>query len=158
MIRDKFASKSTLLSFEVFPPKKEADVSTIYEALDEFKYLQPDFISVTYGAGGTTIENTFAIANYIQNQCRIEALFFCMLALSHTVAGICRGAGKAMVPMLVMLGVWCVFRIAYITTAMHFCHDIRLLFWAYPITWTISGAIFSLYYRRSNWLTVPKEA
>ena len=70
----------------------------------------------------------------------------CMLALSHTVAGICRGGGKATVPMLVMLGVWCVFRIAYITAAMHFCHDIRLLFWAYPITWTISGAIL-----RSAW-------
>ena len=91
-------------------------------------------------------------------QCRIEALFYCMLALSHTVAGICRGGGKATVPMLVMLGVWCVFRIAYITTAMHFCHDIRLLFWAYPITWTISGAIFWSYYRRSHWLNVPKEA
>ena len=93
-----------------------------------------------------------------QKQCRIEALFFCMLSLSHTVAGICRGAGKAMVPMLVMLGVWCVFRITYITVAMRLCHDIRLLFWAYPITWTISAAIFWLYYRHSNWLTISKEA
>ncbi|MBQ6146323.1 MAG: MATE family efflux transporter [Clostridia bacterium] len=93
-----------------------------------------------------------------QKQCRIESLFFCMLAFSHTVAGICRGAGRAAVPMLVMLGVWCVLRIAYITIAMSLCHDIRLLFWAYPITWTISAAIFFLYYKRSNWLTVPKEA
>ena len=93
-----------------------------------------------------------------QKQCTIESLFFCMLAFSHTVAGICRGAGRAAVPMLVMLGVWCVLRIAYITIAMSLCHDIRLLFWAYPITWTISAAIFFLYYKRSNWLTVPKEA
>ena len=91
-------------------------------------------------------------------QCRIESLFFCMLALSHTVAGICRGAGRAAVPMLVMLGVWCVLRITYITVAMHFCHDIRLLFWAYPLTWTISSAIFWAYYKRSNWLTPAKEA
>ena len=93
-----------------------------------------------------------------QKQCTIESLFFCMLAFSHTVAGICRGAGRAAVPMLVMLGVWCVLRIAYITIAMSLCHDIRLLFWAYPITWTISGAIFWSYYRRSHWLNVPKEA
>ena len=102
--------------------------------------------------------NDPAVVAIGMKQCRIEALFYCMLALSHTVAGICRGGGKATVPMLVMLGVWCVFRIAYITTAMHFCHDIRLLFWAYPITWTISGAIFWSYYRRSHWLNVPKEA
>ncbi|MBO4396177.1 MAG: methylenetetrahydrofolate reductase [NAD(P)H] [Eubacterium sp.] len=74
MIKDHFHTNRPTYSIEVFPPKKEADVSTIYEALDEFKFLQPDFISVTYGAGGTTVENTFAIANYIQNQCRIEAL------------------------------------------------------------------------------------
>ena len=102
--------------------------------------------------------NDPAVVAIGQKQCRIESLFFCMLALSHTVAGICRGAGKATVPMLVMLGVWCVLRITYITVAMHLCHDIRLLFCAYPLTWTISSAIFWLYYRRSNWLNIPKEA
>ena len=93
-----------------------------------------------------------------QKQCRIESLFFCMLALSHTVAGICRGAGKAAVPMIIMLGVWCALRITYITVAMRICHDIRLLFWAYPLTWTISSLIFWLYYTRSNWLSPPQEA
>ncbi len=92
-----------------------------------------------------------------QKQCRIEALFFCMLAFSHTVAGICRGAGKATVPMLVMLGIWCVLRITYITVAMRLCHDIRLLFWAYPLTWTISAGIFFLYYRYSHWMDPVKE-
>ncbi len=98
-----------------------------------------------------------AVVSIGRTQCRIESLFFCMLALSHTVAGICRGAGKATVPMLVMLGVWCVLRITYITVAMSLCHDIRLLFWAYPLTWTISTVIFWIYYRRSNWLGAPKE-
>ena len=93
-----------------------------------------------------------------RKQCRIESLFFCMLALSHTVAGICRGAGKATVPMLVMLGIWCVLRITYITVAMQISHDIRLLFWAYPLTWTISAAIFFLYYKYSHWLEIAKEA
>ena len=74
MIRDHFHTNRPTYSIEVFPPKKETDVSVIYDTLDEFRTLHPDFISVTYGAGGNTAENTFAIASYIQNQCGIEAL------------------------------------------------------------------------------------
>ena len=69
MIKDLFHTNRPTYSLEVFPPKKDADVSVIYDALDEFKTLHPSFISVTYGAGGNTAENTFAIASYIQNQC-----------------------------------------------------------------------------------------
>lgn len=85
-------------------------------------------------------------------QCRIESFFYFLLAFSHCVAGICRGAGKASVPMAVMLAVWCVLRIAYITVAMRLCHDIRLLFVAYPLTWTISSVIFLIYYLKSDWV------
>jgi len=85
------------------------------------------------------------------SQARIESLFFCLLAFSHAVSGICRGAGKATVPMTVMLSVWCLLRIAYITVAMSLRHDIRLLFWAYPITWFISSVIFFIYYKKSDW-------
>lgn len=74
MIKDLFHKNRPVYSLEVFPPKKDTDVSVIYNALDQFKELHPNFISVTYGAGGTTSENTFAIASYIQNQCGIEAL------------------------------------------------------------------------------------
>lgn len=74
MIKDLFHKNRPVYSLEVFPPKKDTDISVIYDALDKFKELHPNFISVTYGAGGTTSENTFAIASYIQNQCGIEAL------------------------------------------------------------------------------------
>lgn len=74
MIRDHFHTNRPVYSLEVFPPKKDADVTVIYDALDQFKMLHPDFISVTYGAGGNTVENSFAIASYIQNQCGVEAL------------------------------------------------------------------------------------
>ena len=74
MIKDLFHNNRPVYLLEVFPPKKDTDVSVIYDALDQFKELHPNFISVTYGAGGTTSENTFAIASYIQNQCGIEAL------------------------------------------------------------------------------------
>lgn len=74
MIKDYFHKNRPIYSLEVFPPKKDTDITAIYDALDQFKELHPTFISVTYGAGGTTSENTFAIASYIQNQCGIEAL------------------------------------------------------------------------------------
>ncbi|MBO6060963.1 MAG: MATE family efflux transporter [Clostridia bacterium] len=85
-------------------------------------------------------------------QARIEAFFYCLLAFSHAVASVCRGAGKAVVPMGVMLAVWCVFRITYIEIMMHFIHEIRFIYWAYPITWGISSIIFLCYYLFSDWV------
>ena len=85
-------------------------------------------------------------------QSHIESLFFFLLSFSHCLAGIFRGAGKAFVPMFVMLGVWCVFRIIYITVAMMIDHNIIWLFWAYPITWIISSVIYLLYYLKSDWI------
>ena len=85
-------------------------------------------------------------------QSNIESLFFFLLSFSHCLAGIFRGAGKAFVPMFVMLGVWCVFRIIYITVAMMIDHNIDLLFWAYPITWIISSTIYLIYYKKSDWI------
>ena len=55
---------------------------------------------------------------------RTICLFYCLLAFSHAIASVCRGAGKAFVPMTIMLGVWCVFRILYITAIMHWRHEI----------------------------------
>ena len=85
-------------------------------------------------------------------QARIEAFFYCLLAFSHAVASVCRGAGKAVVPMGVMLAVWCVFRITYIEIMMHFIHEIRFIYWAYPITWGVSSVIFLCYYLFSDWV------
>jgi Na+-driven multidrug efflux pump len=95
------------------------------------------------------IERVLAIAAV---QCRVESLFFFLLAFSHAVAGVCRGAGKAFVPMIIMLAVWCVFRIIYITVAMAIRHEIVLLFIAYPLTWFISSVIYFIYYKRSDWI------
>jgi len=85
-------------------------------------------------------------------QIRIEAPFYFMLALSHSIAGVLRGAGKAKVPMFVMLGVWCIFRVTYISVAMSLSHTIELVFAAYPLTWTISSIIFTIYMAKSNWV------
>jgi len=85
-------------------------------------------------------------------QARTVTLFYCLLALSHSIAAVCRGAGKAFVPMTVMLSVWCVGRISYIMLVMHFFGNIGHVYWAYPITWGISSVIYLLYYKFSNWI------
>lgn len=73
MIRHKKEEK-TVFSCEVFPPKRNDDIYEIYKTLDELKTLKPDFISVTYGAGGSNSKRTATIAAYIQNICEVEAL------------------------------------------------------------------------------------
>ncbi|MBR5714274.1 MAG: MATE family efflux transporter [Clostridia bacterium] len=85
-------------------------------------------------------------------QARTEAFFYCLLAFSHAVASVCRGAGKAVVPMSVMLAIWCVLRITYIEIMMHFFHEIQYIYWAYPLTWGISSIIFLCYYLFSDWV------
>lgn len=74
MINQIYQDNKTVFSLEVFPPKRDNDLSFLYPTLDGLKELNPDFISVTYGAGGSTSKKTVAIASYIQNQCGIEAL------------------------------------------------------------------------------------
>lgn len=81
-----FGNKRTVFSCEVFPPKRNAPVNSIYQALDGLKDVQPDFISVTYGAGGsdTVNQTTHEIASIIQNQYGITAM-------AHLT---CVGAGR----------------------------------------------------------------
>ncbi|MCF0242737.1 MAG: methylenetetrahydrofolate reductase [NAD(P)H] [Treponema sp.] len=65
----------TIFSMEVFPPKKSMNIQTVYDTLDELKDLHPDFISVTYGAGGSAnCENTLDIANRINKVCAVESV------------------------------------------------------------------------------------
>lgn len=68
--------KNTKFSFEIFPPKKEsAEIESIYGTIDELVSLKPDFISVTYGAGGSIINNkTVELASYIKNKKGISSL------------------------------------------------------------------------------------
>ena len=62
------------LSFEVFPPKKDGEFEAAFAVLDQLGALSPDFISVTYGAGGSNSKKTVEIASYIQNTLNIPAL------------------------------------------------------------------------------------
>ena len=62
-----------------------------------------------------------------------------------------RGAGRAVVPMLVMLVCWCVIRVSYIMLVARAAGDIQMVFWAYPITWALSSVAFLVYFVRGDW-------
>lgn len=65
----------TVMSFEIFPPKKTSSVETVYKAIDGLSDLSPDFISVTYGAGGSLNgASTADIASRIKNKYDIESV------------------------------------------------------------------------------------
>ena len=83
---------------------------------------------------------------------RTICLFYGLLAFSHCIAGIMRGAGKAMVPMFTMLACWCVIRVSYITIAVRFVPELTTVSWAYPITWTLSSIVFLTYFLKADWI------
>lgn len=92
------------------------------------------------------------VVNYGILQAHTESLFYFLLAFSHTVAGIMRGAGKSTVPMFVMLGCWCIFRITYVTIITSIIPTIQVVFWAYPITWSLSSVVFLIYLLKADWI------
>lgn len=74
-IKDLYNKEKTVVSFEVFPPKKGlGTIESITDKLEDFSKLKPDYISVTYGAGGSTSKNTCAIASKVKNELNIESL------------------------------------------------------------------------------------
>lgn len=73
MIANLYADRPTV-SFEVFPPKKDGEFEKAYEVLSALGELQPDYISVTYGAGGSRAGKTVELASYIQNTLGIDAM------------------------------------------------------------------------------------
>jgi methylenetetrahydrofolate reductase (NADPH) len=73
-IRDLFQSGRRLFSFEFFPPKTEAGAATLERTIHELADLQPAFVSVTYGAGGTTRDRTVELVTRIQKSDGICAM------------------------------------------------------------------------------------
>lgn len=108
------------------------------------------FFAIPYFAAA--FDGTEAVVAIATKQAHTEALFYCFLAFSHCIAGIMRGAGKSAVPMFVMLISWCIIRITYIMVTVHFIPKIEVIFWAYPLTWSISSVIFLIYFLKANWL------
>lgn len=97
-------------------------------------------------------DNTAEVIRFGVEKARTAALFYFLLAYSHSISAILRGAGKSVVPMIVMMVCWCVIRVAVLTVAGFFFPSIAVVYWVYPITWTLSSAIFLIYYKKANWL------
>ena len=92
------------------------------------------------------------VISYGAGHMRTICLFYCLLAFSHCIAGILRGAGKAVVPMITMLACWCLIRVTYITVALPLANQLQTISWAYPITWTCSSVVFLIYFLKADWL------
>lgn len=97
-IRDLFQLGRPVFSFEFFPPKDSAGVGLLFERIAELRKLRPDFVSVTYGAGGSTRERTVELVTRIQREIGLTAMAH-LTCVGHTreeIAAVCarlRAAG-----------------------------------------------------------------
>ena len=88
---------------------------------------------------------------------RTTSPFFFLLAFSHSMAAIFRGAGKSAVAMLCMSVCWCVVRVPFVTIATAIRPVLTSVSWVYPITWALSSLFFTLYYFKGNWINSYKS-
>ena len=98
-----------------------------------------------FGGGADAVE-------YGVTWARTVTWFYFLLAFSHCMAGILRGAGRSTVPMFVMMICWCVIRVSYISIIVKIIPDIQVIFWAYPLTWALSSLVFLIYFLKSDWI------
>lgn len=83
---------------------------------------------------------------------RTAALFYCLLAYAHSVAAVLRGTGRAVIPMAIMIAIWCGVRVAFLSITIPLTHSIQMVYWVYPLTWGISCVLFFLYYKKADWM------
>jgi methylenetetrahydrofolate reductase (NADPH) len=77
------------LSFEFFPPKTEAGFQLLFQTVNDLKPVQPTYVSVTYGAGGSTREKTVGLVQRIQNEAKIRSMAH-LTCVGHTAEQIGR--------------------------------------------------------------------
>ena len=74
------------------------------------------------------------------------------MACTHGISAVLRGAGRSIVPMTVMLVCWCLIRVSYILFIARSSGNIQMVFWAYPLTWTLSSVVFLIYFLKADWI------
>ena len=91
-----YQNKKTVLSFEIFPPKKEEELKNIDRTLEALCEVQPDFISVTFGAGGSANKNkTIELAKKIKEDYHIEPVVHLTCLCRSVLSGRPSGVGKS---------------------------------------------------------------
>lgn len=78
--------------------------------------------------------------------------FYSILNVAQVLTGAVRGTGNTTVPMLVNVFYYCIIRQIFLAVAMMFVNSIVVVFWSYPLTWTLSAVTLFLYYQRGTWL------
>ena len=118
--------------------------------------IMAELIGVTMYALAPQLIDLFAESaealSFGVRHCRTICLFYLLLAFSHCAAAILRGAGKASIPMIVMLLFWCVVRVSYITVAVGYINELTTVSWAYPLTWFCSSIVFGIYLLKADWI------
>ncbi len=117
----------------------------IAEAIGVFMFFTSSTLIAAFNSDPRVVE-------YGRLRAQTSALFFFLLAYSHCVSAILRGAGKSMIPMIVMLICWCAVRVSFLTITGVLYHNIWFVYWVYPLTWSLSSIVFFIYYRKVNWL------
>src|ERR1700730_5720813 len=84
-IRDVFAADRTTFSFEFFPPKTDAASDELFATIVRLEELKPSFVSVTYGAGGSTRERTHDLVVRIHRETKLTAVSH-LTCVCHTHA------------------------------------------------------------------------
>ena len=89
-IRDLLDNDGPVFSFEFFPPKTPAGEQTLYQTIERLRALHPTFVSVTYGAGGSTRDKTVGLVRRIKHELGIEAMahLTCVGADRHEIQGV----------------------------------------------------------------------
>lgn len=105
----------------------------------------------------SAFDSTPEVVQFGVQKAQTAALFFFLLAFSHAIAAVLRGAGKATVPMFIMLTFWCVIRVGFLTITIPMTHSIWMVYIVYPITWLLSSIAFWIYYKHVNWMGKPQE-
>ena len=96
-------------------------------------------------------DSTPEVIQFGIDKARTAALFYCLLAYSHSIAAVLRGAGKAMIPMIIMMVFWCAVRVTFLAVMIPLTNSIQAVYWVYPLTWALSSVAFFFYYKKANW-------
>ncbi|WP_317367220.1 MATE family efflux transporter [uncultured Tyzzerella sp.] len=101
-------------------------------------------------------DSTPEVVKFGIEKSRTAALFYFLLAYSHAVSSVFRGAGKTIIPMIIMVVFWCIVRVTFLTITIPLTNSIQMVYWVYPLTWSLSSILFLFYYKKTNWINTKK--